>query len=246
MRWTCLLILALVGCSAQKPTEPNPIGPVLIHLPGMAGIQYMDRAWTSSLKDAGLVVTFELYEWTDDEYRNIDALQAVDRNRAEAAKLADRITHLARSDPHRRIILTSQSAGSGFAVFALEKLPGDVQIDTLVMLAPALSPDYDLTAALRHVRRDAYVFTSPHDRIILGMGTRTFGTVDGPRVEGAGLVGFKRPASGDPMQYAKLVDLQYSAAWMRFSNFGDHTGALSSSFAANIIGPLLITGMLPQ
>jgi hypothetical protein len=246
MRWLCLLIFAMVGCASNSPPVENPVGPVLIHLPGAAGMAPMDRGWTSALKDAGLVITIEHYEWTGEGYRFINALQALERNRAECVALAERITFLARSQPGRRIIVTAQSAGAGFAIFALEKLPPDVRIDTLVLLAPAISGTYDLTPALRHVRREAYVFTSPHDTIVLGYGTRVFGTMDGRKSSAAGLTGFSRPIGGDPQQYAKLIELDYRTSWIRYSNWGDHTGSMTSSFAGGIVGPLLITGMLPQ
>ena len=51
------------------------------------------------------------------------------------------------------------------AIWVLEKLPDDVHVDTLVMLACAMSPQYDLSPALRHVSGKAYVFVSPLDPI---------------------------------------------------------------------------------
>ena len=61
------------------------------------------------------------------------------------------------------------------------------------MLAPALSPTYDLSRALRAVRREMVVFWSPLDVIILGAGTRVFGTIDRVKTASAGLVGFRVP-----------------------------------------------------
>ena len=48
-------------------------------------------------------------------------------------------------------------------------------------------------AALRAVRREIVVFWSPLDVVILGAGTRVFGTIDRVRTFGAGLVGFVVP-----------------------------------------------------
>ena len=58
---------------------------------------------------------------------------------------------------------------------ALELLDEET-VERAVLLAPALSPRYDLTAAFRAVRREMVVFWSPLDVIILGFGTRLFGT----------------------------------------------------------------------
>ena len=65
-----------------------------------------------------------------------------------------------------------------------------------LLLAPALSPAYDLSNALRAVRREMVVFWSPLDVIILGAGTRVFGTIDRVKTASAGLVGFRVPAIG--------------------------------------------------
>ena len=52
-------------------------------------------------------------------------------------------------------------------MWALEKLPDDVMVDDLVMVASALSPQYDLSKALKHVRGKAYAFNSMLDVLIL-------------------------------------------------------------------------------
>ena len=73
---------------------------------------------------------------------------------------------------------------SGIAAWALEKLPDDIVIDNWVQMQSALSPDYDLSKALAHVRH-AYSFYSDLDAIVLGTGTRTVGTIDGSAPSGS-------------------------------------------------------------
>ena len=65
------------------------------------------------------------------------------------------------------VFLVAKSGGSGVAVKALELLD-ERDRRTRGLLAPALSPAYDLTAALRAVRREIVVFWSPLDVIVLG------------------------------------------------------------------------------
>jgi pimeloyl-ACP methyl ester carboxylesterase len=238
-----LFAVAVTGCSVK--TVEHPQGPVLIHLSGIQGHTPFDRVFMQRLSDE-LNATGEQFHWTAADRWMIGALQSEDENRAEAKKLADRITQLRRAEPDRRIILTAHSGGSGFAVFALEQLPADVQIDTLVLMAAAISPSYDLSPALSHVRNSAYAFNSRHDHFYLGWGTRTFGTMDGVREDSAGKVGFARPPVGSPLQYDKLVEIPYQTSWARFSNFGDHFGAISPGFGERVIGPLIATGMLIQ
>ena len=84
------------------------------------------------------------------------------------------------SGPPSRMIRSSWSgsrAGLGVMVKALEELDEE-SVERVVLLAPALSPGYDLTPSLRAVRGDVVVFWSPYDVIILGAGTRLFGTID--------------------------------------------------------------------
>ena len=66
-----------------------------------------------------------------------------------------------------------------------------------MLLSPALSPTYDLAPALSAVRREMVVFWSPLDVIVLGLGTRIFGTIDRIKTVSAGLVGFRGPPEGD-------------------------------------------------
>ena len=54
-------------------------------------------------------------------------------------------------------------------VKALEDLPIG-SVEAVVLLAPAISPDYDLSKALKAVSREMVVFWSPLDVIVLGAG----------------------------------------------------------------------------
>ena len=81
---------------------------------------------------------------------------------------------------------------------------------------------------------------------VLGLGTKMFGTVDGVRGEAAGKVGFTKPKAADPQQYAKLVQIPYDSAWMKWGNDGDHIGSMSRSFAREVVAPLLVSGTLPH
>jgi hypothetical protein len=125
------------------------------------------------------------------------------------------------------------------AIWALEKLPPDITVDTVLLMAPALSPEYNLTGALRHVRGELYAFTSIHDVVVLQAGTKLFGTMDGVFSAAAGFGGFVRPPGADIELYKKLIPEPYEDAWMKYDDYGEHIGAMSRKFAANILAPLL-------
>jgi pimeloyl-ACP methyl ester carboxylesterase len=173
------------------------------------------------------------------------ALTDVKLHASESAKVAAMIQEYRAEHPFDRIILTTHSAGAGIAAWALAQLPADVSVDTWVMLAPALSPQFDLSKALAHVKGKAYAFSSINDVIVLGAGTKLMGTVDRVKTEAAGLVGFRQPPTADAAEYQKLVSIPYDTAWMRFGNMGEHIGPLMRPFARHVLAPLLLDGVLP-
>jgi pimeloyl-ACP methyl ester carboxylesterase len=211
----------------------------LLHLPGIGGIRGIDRRMTHGLKDGGWNGTITLYDWTEHD-PGLDALLNHDRNMGEAVKVASQIEERLTKDPQLEITLTAHSGGTGIAVWALERLPEGMKVQTLVLLASALSPDYDLSKALGHVRGKAYVFYSQNDQVVLGAGTKLFGTIDGVKSEAAGLSGFREPPDADKARYEKLVQRPYDKGWIAFENIGNHVGCMSQPFAQNVLAPMLI------
>lgn len=234
--------LAAAATDAPMPTTAPAVDfsrTWLLHLPGIGGERTMDRRMTRGLRQGGWDGTISIYDWTEHD-PGLDALLNHDRNLREAQKVAGQIEDRLTKDPNLEITLTSHSGGTGIAVWALQKLPEGMQVQTLVLLASALSPEYDLSKALRHVRGKAYVFYSQNDQVVLGAGTRLFGTIDGVKSEAAGLIGFRVPEGADKQQYEKLVQKPYDKGWLAFENIGNHVGCMSQPFAQNILAPMLI------
>ena len=76
------------------------------------------------------------------------------------------------------------------------------------------------------------VFWSPMDVLVLGFGTRVFGTIDRVRSVSAGLVGFR----GDR---AKLRQVRWQPSMARSGYFGGHVGPDSPAFLRKYVVPLL-------
>jgi pimeloyl-ACP methyl ester carboxylesterase len=224
--------------TGDPETEVRRRGTLLLHLPGIDGPRWCDARMTSGLKDGGVAGNFVIYDWTEND-PGLDALEAQPRNELEAAKISAMIVAHTRSDPASPILITGHSGGCALAVWALEKLPADVHVQTVVLLAPALSPQYDLSRALSHVDGKVYAFTSLYDSLILYTGTRTFGTMDGVLSESAGYSGFIRPLGADAQLYGKLIQRPYDPAWEKLGDFGGHLGATSREFSKAILAPLL-------
>lgn len=259
MKWFLLCMLALsllvadIVHAAAPPATTQASAQAardhcfLLHLPGIGGKRSIDRALVLGLQRGGVDGKVEIYDWTGGpEKEGLPALANNQHHREEAEKIATMIADQAAKHPDIPIVLTSHSGGCGLAVWALEQLPDNVTIKNFVMLQSALSPQYDLSKALKHVRGKLYVFSSVNDSLVLGTGTRMFGTIDRVQTDAAGRIGFTMPKTADHEQYEKLVSIPYQNAWLRYDNIGDHIGPMNVPFAKAIIAPLLITGELPK
>jgi hypothetical protein len=88
------------------------------------------------------------------------------------------------------------------------------------------------------VKDEAISFYSQYDDAVLGLGTRTFGTIDRVFSDAGGYVGFREVATRDPSQYAKLKQVPYNKAWVKLGNSGDHVGPMHQTFARQVIAPI--------
>jgi len=240
LRISSILALILTLSAHAADTKPDPAAQdYLLHLPGIAGYHWVDKQMIAGLREGGYEGRIAVHDWPGDN-PGLGALFNREHNDREAQRVADALEKRYRENPDRRIILTSHSGGTGIAVWALEKLPDDVRVDTVILLASALSPEYDLTPALRHVRGKMYAVTSATDALVLGVGTKTFGTIDGVKCEAAGKVGFTMPAGADEAEYKKLVQMPYQPEWLQLGNIGDHIGTLGRLFARTVLTPIVM------
>ena len=158
-----------------------------------------------------------------------------------AREIAESVAAFRAENPSAPVFLVGKSGGTGLVVKALENLP-EGTIETAVLLSPALSPNYDLTRALRAVRHELVVFWSPLDVIVLGLGTRIFGTIDRIKSVSAGMVGFRPPAPLEDMnriEYAKLRQIRWEPGMALTGYLGGHVGPDSPAFLRKYVVPLL-------
>ena len=219
--------------------------PWFLHLNGIGGERVCDHTLLSGLGAGGFDADFHIYDWTEGD-TGIVALQRHDIHPVEARKVADMIIQQFTANPTQPIYVTGHSGGAAILTWALELLPDEIKVESACMFAPALSPQYDLTKALKHVKSQLYVFSSPHDFVVLSTGTRMFGTMDGVRSDAAGLKGFVQPKTADAEQYKKIVPQPYQRSWaLRYGNVGSHICALRPKFARDYVARLLLTGKPP-
>ena len=173
---------------------------------------------------------------------------------AWAGAIASAAARFREANPGLPIYLVAKSGGSGVVIRALEQMPAGT-VERAILIAPAISPRYDLSAALRGVIREIVVFWSPLDVVVLGAGTCLFGTIDRIHGVSAGLVGFRGtrkgrtkpvressivPAAGVPAG-EKLRQIRWRPSMMRTGYFGGHLGPDSPAFLKLYVAPLLRT-----
>ncbi|WP_435015399.1 serine aminopeptidase domain-containing protein [Tundrisphaera sp. TA3] len=160
---------------------------------------------------------------------------------AGAAMMAGEVRAWRERRPGVPVYLVGKSGGAWIVAQALERLPADA-VEVAVLLAPAMSPNRDLSRALRAVRREMVVFWSPLDALVLGAGTWLFGTADRVRSVSAGLVGFRQPPGLDgdgAVQYRKLRQVRWRAAMAASGHLGGHVGPDNPAFLRKYVVPLL-------
>ncbi len=213
-------------------------------LPGILGSDPWDHSIVQGLKDADVPLAIEMYDWTLGPFLLPVNLRALERNRDEAQKAAQKIVAYQDAHPGRPVNVIGYSGGAAVAVFALEKLPPDRKVGTAILIAPTLAPDYDLQTAASRTERGIQNYYSPMDMPFLMAMTTAVGTTDGRHTFAAGAIGFQVPDTvapdGREAYAAKLFQSGYSLDMIRYGHAGGHFGWSSRALVAQLIAPRLI------
>ena len=212
---------------------------VIFTIDGVGGFNIATSAMTLAFRLAGLPHKIEQLYWSHGFGRWLIDLQDKERIEEKAVELAERIK--ARCQSGMEVYIVAKSAGCAIALKALSLVPAD-SVQRVVLLAPAVSPDYTLTPALRAVKQKLFAFWSPNDAFILGLGTTLFGTADGVYRKSAGMVGFETPTGVDSetiTSYKKLQQIRWQPSMLMALNFGDHQGSVMVPFLHSHVVPLL-------
>lgn len=231
-------------CRARwvRRLEPERLeqGLVLI-LPGIEGQSFLNIGILQGLLDGGVRSAVEIVDWTiGSPLLAVYNLRAIRRNRRTAQRLAERIVEYQNQYPGRPVHLVGHSGGGGMALLTLESLPQGRRISSAVLLAAAVSPRYDVQAALDHTERGVWSFHSPFDALFLGVGTLLFGTIDGLHAVAAGARGFY-PQTDVPSDAAEVRCRQigYRPAMLWNFHLGGHFGCVNRVFIAEHLAPIV-------
>jgi pimeloyl-ACP methyl ester carboxylesterase len=242
-----LISFAAAGCAppAYVRAEYRYQHGLIVVLPGIEGRSVLNRDIAVGLDEGGVRSAIEIYDWTYGiPGSTVMNLVDIEHNRREAARLASRIVDYRDRFPGKPVHFIGHSGGAAVAVLALEALPPGRQIDMAILLATALSPEYDLSIALRRTRHGIQNYYSANDIGFLMLGTTVFGTADRSHGISAGAVGFRLPpdlssASRD-LYREKLRQVEWDPRLKRVGASGSHMGWASETFARDYLAPLIV------
>jgi|CXWL01.1.fsa_nt_gi pimeloyl-ACP methyl ester carboxylesterase len=241
-----LLIFGVSGCGMSLPGSGiNRSSGCVFYVDGAGGggpLLDWGREFSAGLRMAHCGLEFRNYHWQTGLGAGADQQASVKYKRAQGAGLAAEIRVYREANPLAPVYLTGFSAGTAIAIHALEALPENQSVDSVVLLASSVSASYDLSIALRRVRDTMYVFTSESDAVLKVMVPVT-GTADREYtgLSIAGICGFKQPSPENEKaarQYRKLHRLPWTVEFENTGNHGGHTDFVKPAFVQGSVAPL--------
>jgi hypothetical protein len=143
-----------------------------------------------------------------------------------------------RNCPARKLYLVGHGSGAAVVLAAAEWLPPGTVV-RIILLAPFVSPRYDLGPALRCSREGVDCFYSPWD--LVSRVSALIGTADRCWQFAAGCAGFAPQGDGDAAGglYLKLRQLRWDTAMRQAGHQGGHFGCTRPAFLCCYVVPLL-------
>jgi len=196
------------------------------------------------LRDAGVDYAIDVVDWgyRSRPFAAYGNLTDLKNNRRLAGEFAQRVAGYQQEYPGRPVCIIGYSGGGGLAILTAEALPEGVMLDRILLLGAAISPDYDLSKALSRCRRGIVNFYSSADSVVLGVGTRLYGTIDRARMPAAGHVGFRassEPAASQPDTSSGLIQVPWTPEMRKLGHDGGHFGWMARRWTAEIVAPYI-------
>jgi pimeloyl-ACP methyl ester carboxylesterase len=208
---------------------------------GAGGFHNASSNLRRALDDAGLPLGVETVSWSHGYGRIAADLFDRCHQRAAGRELAEQVAAFRAAHPGVPVYLLGHSAGCQVVLSAAEALPPD-SVRHIILLAPAVSPDYDLRPALRAARGGLDAFHSERDVFFLGAAVAVAGTTDGHFGQSAaGRVGFRvAPESPeDAALYTRLRQHPWDVAVAWTGNHGGHYSIYRPEYLRAYVLPLL-------
>lgn len=235
------LLAQFCGCAGRSRLAAEPAGGCLVMIPGVEGQRWQLAGTEAGLVEAGVRWRIEILDWGTPPLHSLPNLTDIQANRRRARERANRLAELRRENSSEPLVLVGFSGGGGLAILTVEALPKDVSIDRLILVAAAISKDYDLEQVLKQCNDKVINIYSNRDAMV-GLGTSIFGTIDRKYGLSAGHCGFV-DASGALVRNQKLLQVCWDPTWAQYGHFGGHLGYLSNAWAQQVLAPLIDPGL---
>jgi predicted alpha/beta hydrolase family esterase len=247
-----VLLTVLVGFSGcaglreqvcQRPVEamviPAGTHGVVFAASGAGGWEGATKALKAAVAQQHVPLHVESVEWFHGRGLVLADQMDAENVQVEGRRLAGQVLAVQKQCPDLAIYLVGHSAGSAVILTAASCLPPST-VDRIVLLAPAVSAQYDLRAALRCARQGMDVFHSKRDWLWLGVGVAVVGTTDRCWSAAAGRVGFHVIAQTpeDAALFAKLRQHPWNPMVAWSGNAGGHYGSYKPDFLRAYVLPL--------
>ena len=241
----CALLLAAGCASTRQPVLTS--GSLLLHADlvfvadGSGDYRTTSLALGEAVTSTGALLRVETVVWSHGYGKMFEDHVDHCNHIREGRRLASLVMAVKQECPNRAVYLVGHSSGAAVILAAAEAVPPET-VERIVLLAPAVSSEYDLRPALHSCRQTIEVFASRRDVGALAIAIGFVGTADRRRTSAAGRIGFTPVLAcpGDEQLYTKLHIHPWSRAVAWTGNRGSHYGTLGQTFMRAYVLPLLL------
>ncbi len=231
-------VLGLVSCTPPGPVVNTQRKHVIV-LPGIGGVNHVPMRMVNIINEEVEGVSAQAWDWTDIEPTMIlGDLVLEERNRRRAAKFAESLVEWRSRHPEDQLFIVALSGGGGIVLFAFEQLPENFEVEEVLFISVALSPDVDLTPIMKRSKRGLFNYYSHNDIIILGAGTTLFGTTDRKHRASCGLTGLKVDENSEWAD--KIEQLRWEPSMRKQGNWGFHLDGFAKNFIRKYVVPRFV------
>jgi len=210
---------------------------LLLVLGGIEGPSPYNHAMACGVLRAGYRGAVKRFGWNRGVpfLRSLVNLMSRRHHARQTARLVERIVWFKTRYPEAPVSLLAQSGGCWIVIKALELLPADMGVHSAVLIAPSMSPAYNISLAASKCAAGLTSIGGPGDYFFLGLGTTLFGTSDRVHTPSAGWIGWHHHPTG-------FREVRWHPSWVRYGYFSNHT----SSSAVRFIQCVLVGSFTTQ
>jgi hypothetical protein len=236
--------LTACGCATVARHEmyspPSCPAGVVFVADGSGNLRGTFDSLSKAVADEGVPLCVERVDWSHGTCRILSDLHGRSHQRAKGHDLAGQIIAFRQTHPGGRVCLIGHSTGAAIVLAAAESLPSG-SVNRIVLLAPAVSPSYDLRPALACSCEGIDSFHSGRD--CLSFLLAAVGTADGSWVRSAGRDGFQPVSHGpeDDRLYERLRQHPWQWDFVGVGNQGGHFGWTGYECVRTCVLPLLVS-----